>query len=164
MTVRRNPWAQRANPWTPERVERLTALAAEGATGAEIAAEFGTTRSSVIGKIKRSKLTWTGAADRRTKKDKNSTARPRSRKFKFNFTRPSTLMPVVVSPRLPVVPSDPCVLVDLCSDSCRWPLWDDLNTAEKPVLFCNEWAMQGCSYCAGHYCMAYKPVRERDAA
>lgn len=50
---------QAAFAWTPERCARLRELWAAGASGGQIAAEFGTSRCAILGKVNRLKLSQT---------------------------------------------------------------------------------------------------------
>jgi len=170
----------RTNQWTPVRVERLKVLAAEGAAGREIAAELGVTRNSIIGKIHRLNLNWTGAADRlngrRTRKERAPAPRPK----RTHPWRPRTLLtprheavadmvdiaasahPVEAVPATSFVAAkiniDPCTLAELKADSCRWPMWD-AAAATNDFRFCNEWTVDGYPYCQGHCRMAYQPAK-----
>jgi GcrA cell cycle regulator len=169
-------------PWTPERVERLQVLAAQGAIGSEIAAEFGMTRNAVIGKIHRMIAlgmiaAWAGASDRlkdgRTPKSKLLAPKRRKR------WRPSPMLQgrkeaelqeaVAAAHEAGIIKPPrrkhrrPCKPKSLKPDSCRWPMWGP-DTPPKDWRFCNTIVVKGCSYCAEHCGMAYKPVRQRDAA
>jgi hypothetical protein len=50
-------------------------------------------------------------------------------------------------------------LLDLSTDSCRWPIGDGSDT-----LFCGDIALVGCSYCTTHRALAYTPDRKRQAS
>jgi len=47
-------------------------------------------------------------------------------------------------------------LLDLSTDSCRWPVG-----ADPATLFCGDTALVGCSYCTAHRALAYTPDRKR---
>jgi GcrA cell cycle regulator len=47
----------------------------------------------------------------------------------------------------PAPESKPCSILDLETDSCRWPLW---GVHEKGGKYCGAHAVPGSSYCAHH--------------
>jgi GcrA cell cycle regulator len=56
------------------------------------------------------------------------------------------------SPTRPLPASNPCTLMDLTSQTCRWPLWSD---ARPERLFCGAIPAKGLPYCCAHSAIAY---------
>lgn len=149
--------------WTPERVEKLRVLWAEGLSAAQIAVELGEpvlSRNSIISKANRTpgfarRLNPTaGSGPVRVKKPR-AIPQPKAKRV--------TLPPLPING--PVLTSDtkllksaawlalpgtePKTLTDIGADECRWPI------GENPTMFC------GCAteklYCPAHAAIAYRP-------
>lgn len=142
--------------WTPETVDRLKELWATSASGSTIAADLGTTRSSVIAKAARLGLPG------RTP----STFQRAAQKKKHN-AHPWTSAVSAQAKRVPQVPvavqrfdaaAVGVTLLDLKEYMCRWPIGD-------PKLddfhFCGCQKVRGRSYCEAHLRIAFQPLRPR---
>jgi GcrA cell cycle regulator len=132
--------------WTPERVELLKQLWAEGHSASQIAKQFphaGFTRSSVIGKAHRLKLA--ARAPRRAQRRANGAPKP-----------PAPALPQRKPPSLPQPsPQAPrmreLALFKLKARQCHWPLGEWF---EPPRLFCAADADWGEVYCPFHQRLA----------
>lgn len=152
--------------WTPERVDKLRVLWAEGLSAAQIAVALGEpvlSRNSIISKANR-----TPGFARRMDPTAGSSP-PKPKRVKKSHPIPMARAKRVTLPPLPingpVLTSDtkllksaawlalpgtvPKALTDLGVNECRWPI------GENPTLFC------GCAteklYCAAHAAIAYRP-------
>jgi len=167
--------------WTPERVEKLRVLWAEGLSAAEIAKQLGEpvlSRNSIISKANRTPGFQRRVAENFTGKDGSqkgfktaiALAHERLRETR-GVKKPNakrvTLPPLPING--PVLTSDtkllrspvwnalegttPKTLTDLGAYECRWPI------GENPTLFC------GCAtektYCDAHAKVAYRPFPEK---
>ena len=117
--------------WTPERVEELKALHAQGFTASQCAAQFGCTRNAVIGAWHRN-----GLSRGRTT---GSQASPRNRPIHFKAKKA-----VVAIPEFIPDPACQSILADLTDYECRWPTGEGTAT-----IFCGSPKTHG-SYCAHH--------------
>lgn len=77
-------------PWTPEQIDRAKALAADGATGSEIAEALGTSRNAVIGKLHRLGLRIGGDRAGRPANYKGSWTAERTKQAKALFEQGHT--------------------------------------------------------------------------
>lgn len=139
--------------WTEEREERLRAMWAAGDSASVIGAALGCSRNAVIGKKIR-----LGLAGRRTTKvvvrrwpDISIRAAAMRVKPEGPVCEPD---PVVRSEVSAKAFGEPCSVVELAADHCRWPVTD-----APPHLFCNARAVSGLPYCAHHARLAYKPAK-----
>jgi GcrA cell cycle regulator len=138
-----------AGIWTPENIERLKSLDAQGYSTSLIAERFGVTRNAVIGKMHRLGMSKPCAARR---KPTVTRARPKPEK------KPMFKLPQPV----PVRPGPPggLDLLDLKADHCRYPIND-----APPYRFCAaSVAFAGCPWCVSHHAIVYTPVRDRRSA
>lgn len=171
--------------WTSERVEKLKALQARKLSGSAIAAEFGVTRNTVLGKLARLGLKCESVPPTRRGSRKPSLKRAvelksgskvaptrrggdaqRRGATAFNFGRQSARPPShdqaerVASAALPITAS-PCALLDLTNERCRWPLGPSMDRAE---LFCGSPEADfaaGVVYCSAHSAIAFCAPRRR---
>jgi len=146
--------------WTREKLDVLKALRDQGKSASIIAAEIGTTRSSVLGAAKRARdkgddaFEWSAVKGSETK-DGRSLIAPTSPRWRPRVVA-STPMPLPTPfPSLPLFEAALSVsesrrvsLVDLERDECRW-LDDDDTYCGAPVL-------RGSSYCCGHHALVYR--------
>jgi GcrA cell cycle regulator len=51
-----------------------------------------------------------------------------------------------------VISPNPCTLMDLTSETCRWPLWSN----ELSDQYCGSKPLDGCPYCGFHSRIAYQ--------
>lgn len=144
--------------WTPERVETLKSLWAQGLTVTAIACELGggLTRNAIIGKVYRLKLQGRSgpvsnmaqkAAIRRARKaGKRPTLPPLPRNRPAPDIQPNSV-PTRAEAWFPLEGSTPVALADLERGQCKWPIGDN------PILFC------GCAaegiYCPTHTALAH---------
>lgn len=156
-------WAV-APQWTKERVETLRKLAAEGHSAKDMAALLGSvTRNALIGKIKREGIVWASAYLQARSIPK---AKPATRRL----SRASswvTIFPQIAPSCATELPSDkpdnPCSLLELNKDTCRWPC-EGVGAA---TTFCGGEPAVSRSYCARHCRMAYQKMpseRQRSIA
>jgi hypothetical protein len=124
--------------WTPDIVKELTkAWETTKDSATTLAKRFGTTKGSIIGKVNR-----LGLKARRV-------GRPRKKKVVRTEPLVETFVPE--PPRAPRYGT--CTLLDLHSQSCRWPMDDG--------LYCGEQKVRG-AYCEEHAERAYiKPKAYR---
>lgn len=150
--------------WTEGWDAKLRRRCELGETTAEIAAAFGVSRNSIIGRMHRLKI-----SNGKGKRDGGKAAaaimkaqHPKSRTFKFGNgnaakkRRPPSLMKARMKAPVHRQSSQPCTLLDLRHDSCRWILNDDVRAvAVEDVGYCNGRVVEGCSWCADHYGQVY---------
>ena len=160
-------------PWPEERIDRLKALVARGLSAADIAAELGVTRNTVIGKLRRLGVPLhnrpTGwphrkrqaardkgpsiTAARKGKRDRGGGLQQRMAKAWARLDAPALPAPRRPPPPMRIedipvpVPRD-IGLMDLAPRDCRWPVNDPPRGG--PYLFCGAPKAVG-SYCAYHH-------------
>lgn len=141
--------------WTDERVEELKALFEHGVTAGQIKREMqAPSRNAVLGKLhrlglhrdvtERGEQTRKGIASAGPRKPRQ----PRPRAAAVSAPAPSPAAP----PRAPA-PAQPCSLLKLTNESCRWPISD-----APPHTFCGAREADfrsGVPYCCWHTRMAY---------
>jgi len=158
--------------WTEERIEKLKKLWADGHSASMIAARLGIeSRSAVIGKVHRLKLSRTkmrSRAEQRAagqaaayvrKKQRMVEARAKTKEARGD--KPATqkqaakwrLVYDMAVARMEAANDVAKVqLVDLTDGCCRWPIGDP----GKPGFgFCGEPKVLGISYCAPHAARAF---------
>ncbi len=164
--------------WTPEAIERLKALWAEGHSTAEIARRMGLSKNAVVGKVHRLNLPGRPSP---IKRDGNAPPRPPKPK------RQATSDGVIRSREPFVPPAPPELLAGLPAEevstfslsappsvpesvfrrrvsNCRWPIGEP---GQPGFRFCVSDAMSGKSYCPEHAAVAYikrGTERREDAA
>jgi GcrA cell cycle regulator len=143
--------------WPEERTAELLRLRDEHLTGSQIAARLGTTRSAVIGKLRRLDLGPISGYRRGTAVEaKNKPERRRSKLYVTNSA--AVLREVPIQPLPQPKPSNTqtdqqiphsqrCTLMQLGRDSCRWPV-GEIGTPE--FFFCGATRIDGSPYCASH--------------
>lgn len=145
--------------WTPETIDALRKLHAEGKTYTEIANALGTSKNSVSGKIDRLKIPARGRNHMRRVNQQNALKRwgdgerpPPNRKPVNTLVRKRTerkapmLLRVVIAPE-----SNPVPLIE--RTGCCYP-----TTTEGPHLFCNLPTEAG-PYCEFHQRVMYPKRR-----
>jgi GcrA cell cycle regulator len=163
--------------WSEEQIETLRRLWAEGLSAAQISKQLeGKSRSAVIGKVHRLKLTKRGrvvstktspAKPPRTIMASTDVAkRPRGRSPKsayFDFASKAATsvgkaaeMVRVVDPEPMVPTSRRLALIQLTETTCRWP---NGNPLAEDFGFCGQDA--DGRYCTYHSRIAFQPVSER---
>lgn len=162
--------------WTPERVEHLRKMWAEGLSATQIARVLGSiTRSAVLGKVNRLKLQSRQASS--AAQARVATAARRKRKSKSK-TQVSTHVVAVMAKVAPTplqiarvkaageierngrtldadIPlTQRKTIQSLTSSSCRWPVGDPRS---PEFFFCGGEAVPGLPYCASHSARAFRP-------
>jgi GcrA cell cycle regulator len=136
-----------ANPWTDDGVALLQKLWTQGATAAAIGQRLGGfSRSAVLGKIFRMRLTG-GAARLRSAVPSEESAAPLRRRGRQPRKR-------VEAP--PLKPAGRLTLLELTNESCRWP-----SGRSGKFFFCGlaEADVQnGIPYCPRHMRRAYNEI------
>jgi GcrA cell cycle regulator len=143
-----------ASSWTPERIERLLALAEEGLSAEGIAERLGgVSRNAVVGKLHRlgKKL---GLLNGNPKVPRSKYMAPR--KAKPRAPRPRITKPRIVHnspPPLQVtVPTGAGVpFLEIERHQCRWPLWGDDHPPTEDKRYCGSPTAEESSYCAWHH-------------
>jgi hypothetical protein len=152
-------------PWTDELIEQVKQLWLTHTTE-QIATLIGYPghRAAIIGKLKR-----LGVKSPRRRGAGNSNAKglkhtPAGLEAPSPGDRPQLRdrEPVRHRPRLhkPV----PVPLMELTSETCRWPLWSDrmpLQAVKNPMFCGMPPAWEGCSWCAVHLEAAVTPSRRQ---
>jgi GcrA cell cycle regulator len=132
--------------WDEISVDKLKTLNDEGLYTSEIAAELGTTRNAVIGKLQRLGIA-TANRPHVVKAAAQRKPRPRARMLVFR--------PILATKPLPAEPTPPetalhCTILELHPRSCRWPVEE---IAPRQFLFCGN--DTGETYCEFHNRLAY---------
>lgn len=143
--------------WTEEHIVDLRRmwLEEEMSSGA-IAAEFGVTRNTVIGKIGRLGLSGRVCdAENRSKGAAMREARNRLKAARLVERAARPPHAAAVGEVVPVVPAiAPCALLELDDSKCHWPFGEP----QQPGFhFCGGKAVSG-AYCAGHHSIAYRRI------
>jgi GcrA cell cycle regulator len=152
--------------WTPERIDLLKTLWADGLSASQIAAELGgISRNGVIGKVHRMRLPakQQTASLRRATKDK-ADRRKKPRRTPRPPALPSEPLPPERDEDIPV--RQRCTIMSLGGGKCHWPVGDP---GKPDFFFCGGKVIEGLPYCRYHARRAYQamPVRrakERVAA
>ena len=139
--------------WTPERIDRMRALAAEGQSASKIAAELGGfTRNAVIGKAYRLGVELKARPGYAAHEPLPVKKAPKAPKAAPPASLPPFLAPVI----LPVDPEFGAVdaILGLRNSTCRWPIGEPNDPGFR---FCCAPAdlAGGRPYCAAHANMAY---------
>jgi GcrA cell cycle regulator len=134
--------------WTDEKIETMRRLLAEGFSCGYVAAQLGTTRNSVIGKVRRIEIE-TGEKWKRPSgrtygaRQKAPPAATPGLATVLQLKRP---LPASARPKpVKYVPGVPVGIID--ATGCRWPV--DQGNVPGRHLFCNGAIHKG-SYCEFH--------------
>jgi hypothetical protein len=134
--------------WTPEKEERVAALWGEGQSGGMIAHALGdTTRSAVMGKLKRLGLLGTGTPGKRRRRSMDgirvrSTPRSTKRRAFTVGAAPTTGEPAPL--RIPII--------DIVDHACRWIAGDPRSDG----TCCGHNTVGDLAYCGHHARRAYR--------
>jgi GcrA cell cycle regulator len=163
-------------PWTPDRVETLKKLWADGLSASQIAARLGmgVTRNAVIGKVHRLNLAGRATQPRTAAPRAPREGRPnRPHAPSMPTAGANALKPMLraepMSRPLPLPEPKPMRLVDLSKDgritilhlsdkTCRWPIGDP---GTEEFCFCGHGPRESSPYCEYHARIAYQPAQER---
>jgi len=164
----------KAVSWTPERVETLKKLWADGLSCSQIAMrmscrEHHVTRNGVIGKVHRLGLAGRVTLQRKTYKacrgsGKRTQKPPRPSRFVFGHAQLAMAMGKAIAaereaiqagPDLDVPEHERVHLLDLDRHHCRWPYGDG------PYTFCGKHRIPGSSYCEFHAARSAAAVQPR---
>jgi GcrA cell cycle regulator len=147
--------------WTDERIELLKVLWASGLSGGQIAAELGgITRNSVIGKVHRLGLPQRGSP---VSACDNPRAPRHPRSHKPDTRRIAELQAVAMqADETSNLPPDQsryaCGIMELTSETCRFPLGDP---GTPGFAFCGAKPEPACPYCRRHALIAYSNPSQR---
>ena len=119
--------------WTTDKIKQLKKLWSKGRSTVEIAKELGISKNSVIGKVHRLELT---ARPSPIKKKEVKVVAPAPQKKKN---------------------TGKCHLMDLKTNTCRWPIGDPEN---EDFHFCGKQTATGKPYCPEHCKEAYTSLKE----
>jgi len=119
--------------WTEDKIKQLKKLWTKGKTTIEISKELGMSKNSIIGKVHRLDLN----------------ARPSPIK------RKAPVVPATKAAKRTT--SAKCQLMDLKTNTCRWPIGDP---TDKDFCFCGKPTVTGKSYCEEHCHQAYTSLKE----
>ncbi len=134
--------------WTPERVEMLKTLWAEGLSASQIAARLGVvTRNAVIGKIHRLGIAAREHGNKGGRRARIGPRPPGETRAAPAQTREEAIAPPEPSP-------DNVTVLELSDHRCRWPLGDPKG---EDFRFCgNKTPGPGQTYCDYHTRRAYQ--------
>lgn len=160
MTLLESPTAPRRPTfdWNEERVDQLTRMWVEEEMSAgNIAAEFGITRSAILGKIDRLGLTGRECdLENRSKSAERREARKRMRADYLIARAQKPARPprvaLLCEGTVEILAAAPCALVDLDETKCHWPFGEP---GAIDFHFCGG-AVRYRSYCLGHAGVAYR--------
>lgn len=142
------------NVWTPEVVARLRSLVADGRSARQIAADLGgVTRNAVIGKVHRLGLAFKQPVGGISKPAASmSDALTRRIVAKVEIAAKSAASPAPDLGRLGIC------FMDLKSNTCRRPLWDDISRPSfEQMRFCGAETEIGSPYCPACRAILYTP-------
>ena len=130
--------------WSQDRTDRLKTLWQQNWSASQIAADLGTTKNAVSGKIDRLRLPGRAKSPPRPKRKRDT----RTMHLRLERKPPA---PIVEQP-IPLL-CEPVSLFDAEQHHCRWPMGEpsDLNT----FRFCGADKVEGLSYCQHHCRIAY---------
>lgn len=159
--------------WTPERVETIKTMWADGHSASIIASRIGgVSRNAVIGKLHRM-----GLAGKRSRSRATRVRKP-PRVYATRLVRPAWTQQIgqlpldphtpAVEPIIPTHERKPLLVRkadghlhandEFTNDSCRWPCGDP---QDADFGFCGRKKVEGISYCLDHARIAYQPPQPR---
>ena len=112
--------------WNRESELKLKDLWKKGLTGSEIAKNFGTTRSAILGKVHRLKLEPRATSKKtsiKVNKENNNTQGIKTQKL----GRKAKFRALLLDPSFP--PENPVTILELTDDICRYPLGEKFQYA-----------------------------------
>lgn len=148
--------------WTDEKIEELKRLHAANWSASQVAAEFGCTRNSVIGKWRRLGLSKTVEQRRAplpvVKRSQVEHGADSALARKLQAKREAKVVAAPVPVEVLQATFDRPGLLDLRAGQCRYPFGDSV-----PFTFCGERSTHG-PYCSEHYKLCYQPKLKKAAA
>ncbi|MBI3454087.1 MAG: hypothetical protein HY057_14875 [Rhodospirillales bacterium] len=138
--------------WTPDQIGELTRLWGEGLTTSEIGKRLGISKNAVVGKAHRLHLSS------RPSPIKRSGRPPVYRRQTPSASPPAPAARLVPVLATPAATAPPKRVVELSSQSCRWPIG---HPGDVDFHFCTDRAVAGKPYCTEHAAMAYVKVKPR---
>jgi GcrA cell cycle regulator len=144
--------------WTADRIAHLKRLFDEGLTCSQIAREIDVTRNAVIGKLSRLGLN-------RPKNDIGYRRPPTPRSVPTRQVQGEVKLLRMMHAEMeaaarsmhdadePISDAKRCSLLELNSESCRWPLG---RPGTDDFAFCGNAPVEGLPYCPGHARLAYR--------
>lgn len=145
-----------AEGWTGEEISTLRQGSLLNWSARRIADTIGRTRNAIIGKAHRIGIVLGGGdtgpidMEKRRKRKAAAQARYEARRRVRVRTQYPVLLLVNNEPTAPHSP--PITLLDLRSDTCRWPV----DSPTGPLLYCGAPAAIERPYCPYHCGMAYR--------
>jgi hypothetical protein len=122
--------------WDEEKISILTRLREEGLSASEIAGEMGTTKGSVLGKLRRMGMFEPRTNGGAVLKGKAYVARKRK---------------ILAKNGNPHLPKGSVTLLDLKNNDCRFPVTD-----RPPHLFCAKPKWGASPYCCEHSALVWR--------
>jgi GcrA cell cycle regulator len=142
--------------WTADRIAHLKRLFDEGLTCSQIAREIDVTRNAVIGKLSRLGLNRpTNDIGYRRPPTPRSVPTRQSQVKLLRMMHAEMEAAAGATPLRdePISDARRCSLLELNSESCRWPLG---RPGTDDFAFCGNAPVEGLPYCPGHARMAYR--------
>lgn len=124
--------------WDDEAIKKLRQLVADGLSQRQIAAEFGTTHSTIAGKLFRLRERTVGAQ---------------------KALRPKAVEPLYIDAHFPVVRGATEAVMAKHGKQCGYPIGDPLS---PDFHYCAGKRAEGRTYCEQHHALAYKPYLRRE--
>src|SRR5262245_6612495 len=148
--------------WTPERVETLRRLWAEGVSSGLIAEELGSTRNMIVGKVNRLGLakrpTAVGIKGPQRMKGQGTRKKDRAERKARKVVKLRTRLWEATDLELMALPPDSSAdavpFLERRSFQCAWPLWTD-STPQSERTCCGSGSIPESPYCLRHARMAY---------
>lgn len=146
-----------------ERDHMIIRLWESGMTGGDIARELGTTRSAVLGKLRRLRLDGHVSYKMNAKVDlKEATPKKLKAAKSFNLNKKISrfVLPPTPLPKPRPIKHEPIKFMDLTPFSCRYVVNDGHAST---FLFCGKLKVKG-SYCEDHAKICYMPSKYKGEA
>jgi GcrA cell cycle regulator len=159
--------------WTPERIELLKQMWAEGLSASTIAGRLGAgiSRNAVIGKVHRLGLSGRATPNRSTSPRPRRPRQPShpGRARLLPTAGATALKPQICQERMVEPEPEPIRLVDipkgervnllmLSEKTCRWPIGEP---GTEDFFFCGMSPNASTPYCEYHARVAYQPLYDR---
>ncbi len=136
--------------WTEEKVAELTRLWKEGCPTGEIGKRLGVSKNSVVGKAHRLGLDSRPSPIKKETTDKNQKKENPAQSEEKTTEKAESAKKDGKKKTL-------LKLIDLHSNSCRWPIGDP---KDADFHFCGKETLMGKSYCVEHCLEAYVGIHK----